>query len=273
MVPTGSYHYSDRMLSNPAALANRVKDFRVRRGWTQGELARRAGISRAAVSAIEIKRIVPSVAAALALASCLGSTVEQLFGPRPAAARHEWAWSPPTSPSRYWQAEVAGRILCFPCEETSAGELPHDGIASNVGVASEEGHPCSADGDPSQTLVVAGCDPAAGLLASEYAPDGPTNDLPVPVQRPGVELLRHRKIHVAGVHLSAADGRHGNANVVSRELGVPAALLLWLNGRRAWSSRRVSGPGRFVAFCKGRFAGSAASRAQERDSVWMNSSQ
>jgi putative molybdopterin biosynthesis protein len=249
MVPTGSYHYSDRMLSDPAALANRVKNFRIRRGWTQGELARRAGISRAAVSAIEIKRTIPSVAAALSLAECLGSTVEELFGPRTAADRHEWAWSPPASPSRYWQAEVAGRILCFPCEETAAGEMPHDGIASDGGIASKERRPFSADSDPSQTLVAAGCDPAAGLLVSEYARQ--TGRRMIYLCRSSgraLELLRQRKIHVAGVHLSAAGGRHGNANVVSRELGVPAALLRlaqWeegvvvASGQRAESLRSI----------------------------------
>jgi DNA-binding XRE family transcriptional regulator len=44
---------------------NRVRPYRESRGWSQAELARRAGISRAAVSAIEVNRLVPSVTAAL----------------------------------------------------------------------------------------------------------------------------------------------------------------------------------------------------------------
>jgi DNA-binding XRE family transcriptional regulator len=44
------------------------------------ELAGRAGISRAAVSAIEGDRLSPSVTTALALAAVLDCSVEELFG-------------------------------------------------------------------------------------------------------------------------------------------------------------------------------------------------
>jgi molybdate-binding protein/DNA-binding XRE family transcriptional regulator len=207
-------------MSDPAALSNRLKDYRTRRGWTQTEVAHRAGISRAAVSAIEIQRLVPSVAAALKLAACLECTVEELFGTAHRLAQHEWAWEPHVPASRYWQAEVAGRLLCFPCEETAAGEIAHDGIAPWDGSHAPSEH------DPSQTLIVAGCDPAAGILAAEYARQ--TGRRMIHLCRSSsraLQLLQQRRIHVAGVHLSAADGLEGNANVVRRELGVPAALL------------------------------------------------
>ena len=59
---------------------NLVKLYRRQRGWSQAELARRAGVSRTAVSVVEVNRLVPSVAAALSLASAFGCTVEGLFG-------------------------------------------------------------------------------------------------------------------------------------------------------------------------------------------------
>jgi molybdate-binding protein/DNA-binding XRE family transcriptional regulator len=226
------------MLSDPAAPSNRLKDYRSRRGWTQIALARRTGISRAAVSAIEIRRLVPSVAAALKLAACLECTVEELFGTARPAAEHEWAWAPHAPASRYWQAEVAGRVLFFPCEETAAGEIAHDGIAP------WDGNHSRSENDPSQTLVVAGCDPAAGLLASEYARQ--TGRRMIHLCRSSgraLRLLQQRRIHVAGVHLSAADGRDGNANVVCRELGVPAALLRlaqWEEGVAFVSDQRAA---------------------------------
>src|SRR5580704_1651677 len=98
---TESYQYNDSMLSDPGAVP-RLKEFRMRRGWTQGELARRAGISRAAVSAIEINRMVPSVAAALKLAACLECTVKNLFGHAAPDASNEWAWTPHVLQSRFW---------------------------------------------------------------------------------------------------------------------------------------------------------------------------
>jgi putative transcriptional regulator len=53
--------------------ANRVKEARQMRGWSQGQLADKADISRIAVNAIEIQRLVPSVAAAMAPAKAFGS--------------------------------------------------------------------------------------------------------------------------------------------------------------------------------------------------------
>lgn len=65
----------------PGALSGRrLRETRHRAGLAQAELARRAGVSRGTVSAIEHGRHVPAVDAALRLAGVLGVTVEQLFG-------------------------------------------------------------------------------------------------------------------------------------------------------------------------------------------------
>src|SRR5262252_10314124 len=122
-------------MSLETSLQNHVKQLRLARGWSQAELARRASISRAAVSAIEVERLVPSVATALALAAAFGCTVEALFGltaGRPADP--EWAWPPGRTPCRYWQAEVRGRVLRFPAEANPAGVIPHDGVFVNGSV-------------------------------------------------------------------------------------------------------------------------------------------
>src|SRR5262245_3120180 len=116
-------------MSNQGQLQNRVKRYRQQRGWSQEELARRAGISRAAGSAIEIHRLVPSVAAALALAAGLGCRVEDLFGADPGRAGEEvWAWPPASDPCRFWRASAGGRVRHYPVENTAAGLLPHDGV-------------------------------------------------------------------------------------------------------------------------------------------------
>jgi DNA-binding XRE family transcriptional regulator len=60
--------------------SNPVLARRLARQWSQAELAQRAGISRAAVSAIEVERLSPSVATALALAAVFECSVEELFG-------------------------------------------------------------------------------------------------------------------------------------------------------------------------------------------------
>lgn len=110
---------------------NRIKTRRLARGWSQAELAERAGISRAAVSAIEVSRLVPSVAAALALAAVLECSVEELFSPAATPSRQmasTWAWPSSHESGRYWCGHVNGRLLFYPVEATPLGEIPHDGL-------------------------------------------------------------------------------------------------------------------------------------------------
>ncbi|RYJ01776.1 MAG: XRE family transcriptional regulator, partial [Actinomycetales bacterium] len=61
-------------------MSDRILSERQARDWSQTELARRAGVTRQLVSAVEAGRHVPGVTAALALAQALGTSVEQLFG-------------------------------------------------------------------------------------------------------------------------------------------------------------------------------------------------
>ena len=96
-------------MSCEQALSNRVRACRIARGWSQDDLAARVGISRAGVSGIETNRLVPSTAAALALAAAFDCRVEDLFQlGSTLACQAAWAWQPQREPSRYWRASVAG---------------------------------------------------------------------------------------------------------------------------------------------------------------------
>ena len=91
------------------SIENHLREHRARRGWSQEELARRAGLSRAGISAIETYRLVPSAAAALALAEALECRVEDLFQLRRQAPNDPvWAWPSGRESCRYWAAEVEG---------------------------------------------------------------------------------------------------------------------------------------------------------------------
>jgi molybdate-binding protein/transcriptional regulator with XRE-family HTH domain len=199
---------------------SRVKAFRQRQGWSQDELARRAGISRAAVSAIEIQRIVPSVAAALALAEALSCRVEDLFGPRQKDSEPVWAWPAAGERCRYWQAQVRGRTLRFPVEYPASAVQPHDGIL-------DEGHPrSSGESPPPETLVMAGCDPAAELVAQAYARRSGFRLLVI--QRSSgaaLELLRQGLVDIAGMHLAEAADPDGNLRAAHEALGDGYSLL------------------------------------------------
>jgi len=61
------------------SLANRIREVREARGWTQALLAERTGVSRKTVNTVENGIFIPSVIVALKLAAALGTSVEELF--------------------------------------------------------------------------------------------------------------------------------------------------------------------------------------------------
>jgi molybdate-binding protein/transcriptional regulator with XRE-family HTH domain len=199
-------------MANEVRIDNEVRALRTRLGWSQDELARRSGVSRAGISAIEIGRLVPSTAAALALAAAMGCTVEALFRLPPLEPAN-WAWGAPARPCRYWRAEVAGRQQLYPVEYSPLGLLPHDGAFHDGACHDHVGI------DPMRTLVLASCDPAVGLLAAQLASSAGIRLIVVPrSSRTALQLLDQRLVHAAGVHLARSDESEGNAAAVGPHL-------------------------------------------------------
>ena len=60
-------------------MENRVKTFREGAGWSQGELARRLGVSRQTINAVETDKYDPSLPLALRMAKLFAVPVDQLF--------------------------------------------------------------------------------------------------------------------------------------------------------------------------------------------------
>jgi molybdate-binding protein/DNA-binding XRE family transcriptional regulator len=201
--------------------SNPVQTRRLVRQWSQADLAEHAGISRAAVSAIEGARLSPSVATALALAAVFECSVEELFGHggRAPARGPEWAWTPRGESSRYWEAEIGARRLLYPVEAIALNPTPHDGIWQN-------GVLCDRGAAAETTLVMASCDPAAGLLAAEYAHASGFRLLVFPRGgRVALELLRQKRVHVAGLHYSTASAPERNAETARAQFGGEGRLL------------------------------------------------
>jgi molybdate-binding protein/transcriptional regulator with XRE-family HTH domain len=228
-------------MANLPALENKVRAQRASRGWSQEELAGRSGLSRAGISAIETGRLVPSAAAALALAEALGCRVEDLF--QLARARPEepaWAWLPRES-CRYWHARVGGRTWLYPVETSPLGVLPHDGIFRNGAFEPRGGN------DPGNTLVLACCDPAGGLLAGELMRSSGVRLLVLPrSSSAALALLQQGLVHAAGVHLARADAPEGNAAVVRGRLGPGFCLLhvaRWEEGVTFTPAQRIASIG------------------------------
>jgi molybdate-binding protein/transcriptional regulator with XRE-family HTH domain len=225
-------------------LLSKLKATREVRGWTQEELARRAGVSRAEVSAIETGRAVPSTAVALLLARALERGVEALFALSDAPAA-DWAWEPHLSDGRFWAAQAYGRTLRYPVEAGARAALPHDGVDRAAGAATAAGtadssnrrRPADAAAHAETTLVVAGCDPAVGILAEALRRAG-VRALPfVRSSRRALELLAARRVHVAGVHLAETTA----ANVLSARAVAGAGLRAVHVAR--WSEGVALAPG------------------------------
>ena len=226
-------------MMTPTSYSNRVRDYRISLGLTQAKLAEQAGISRTAVTAIEADRLVPSVAAALALAEVLGTTVELLFGQSDEAGRTPaWAMDPHFTAGAYWEAEVSGRKWRYPAASSPMLTPPPDGTSYDESPSLNPGSSM-----PRQTLVIACCDPAAGLLASQFARETQLRMLILPhSSRQALELLKQGKVHAAGLHLSTRDDPQRNVDLVRRTLGSDYQLLRiarWQEGIAVAPSSRI----------------------------------
>ncbi|MEV4414343.1 helix-turn-helix transcriptional regulator [Catellatospora sp. NPDC049609] len=60
-------------------MRNRITDLRAERGWTQADLAQRAGVSRQTINAIETGKFDPSLPLAFRLARLFGLKIEEIF--------------------------------------------------------------------------------------------------------------------------------------------------------------------------------------------------
>jgi putative transcriptional regulator len=60
---------------------NRLRVLRAERGWTQGELAERAGVSRQTINVIETGKYDPSLPLAFSLARLFEARIEDVFLP------------------------------------------------------------------------------------------------------------------------------------------------------------------------------------------------
>ena len=208
-------------MSEQRQLQNQVRAYRIGRGWSQEELAVRAGISRAGVSAIEMGRLVPSASAVLALAAAFECRVEDLFSLVAEGQNTGQTGHGGPRASRAATGTPAWRgASCFIPWSRLACRWPTTGIFHEGRFEDRSQVPAS------DVLVVASCDPAIGLLADEYHRHSGFHILAL--QRPSREalsLLARGLVHVAGVHLERR-GQCGCNAAAAREILGDAFCLL-----------------------------------------------
>lgn len=62
-------------------MRNTLGELRNERSWSQGELAKRLGVSRQSVNAIETGKYDPSLPLAFKIAELFGRSIEEIFEP------------------------------------------------------------------------------------------------------------------------------------------------------------------------------------------------
>jgi len=60
-------------------MKNRIRPLRAEKGWSQGELADRVGVSRNSINSIENGKFDPSLPLAFRIADAFGLAVEEVF--------------------------------------------------------------------------------------------------------------------------------------------------------------------------------------------------
>ncbi len=200
---------------------NLLMTCRAARGWSQEEVARRAGISRAAVSSIETGAVAPSVHAALSLARLFECTVEEMFGgaetPRQTDA---WEIEPHGPVAGYWEVPEGRETRKYPVEAVAMNPFPPD-----VLVAGGRGGRRMAGGRI-PTLTVACCDPAARFFAGEYERFSGVRVLVFPRNgREALDLLKSGAVHVGGIHAATPEDPGANLARVREVLGRGWVLL------------------------------------------------
>jgi molybdate-binding protein/DNA-binding XRE family transcriptional regulator len=209
------------------AFHNRLKQVRISKGLSQGELASKAGITRQAVSAIESNLYLPTTAVALRLASVLACRVEDLFSLAQSDEVIEGTFigTPPAVerqaiPVRVKVATVGAKTIIRPV--TGLGDvlsytIPADGYLVDTSLQrfnvkarvrlSRDRHTVDRD------ISVAGCDPAI-FLASEHVRRQKDQGSVIGWtmgSMAALQALQRGEVHVAGLHL--VDPLSGESNL------------------------------------------------------------
>ena len=209
-------------------LENRLRVKRIELGLSQGELAKRSGLTRQALYAIESNHYLPGTEVSLRLAKLLGCSVEDLFYFESIDEHLEaeliGSVSDSQLPVRAKIARVGNRLLARPV--ANLGEMlnfmvPADGlILSQVAKRGRERSRAKVQLQLLQDrqtieneIVVAGCDPAMYLAAEHFHRyrEGASVVGWTMGSVAAVEALRQEEVHVAGLHL--VDDRSGESNL------------------------------------------------------------
>jgi putative molybdopterin biosynthesis protein len=222
------------MATTSADREHPVRAARIAQGLSQSELAKRTGISRQALGAIESNTYLPSVSVALALGRELGVTVEALFGENRDDVRHvhaRWDGNGATGVNRSARvalARVGGKLVALAQPPVHLALAPAAGIVEHAGRGAAEVASFRTDEEIDATVLIAGCDPASALLMEWLA----RRRAPISIvamscsSGRALDALQAGRAHIAGVHLRDPKSGDFNSGAVRRGIRRHPAMLV-----------------------------------------------
>jgi putative molybdopterin biosynthesis protein len=223
-------------------LCNGLRELRLKARLHQRELAQRVGVSRQTLSALESGETVPGTSIALELARVLGCRVEDIFWLTDdetildaVLANRSGTEDGVSAGTRVATALVEQRWVAHSLDGEGATGLPvpADGTVATVAKRKSAAgvvriRPLRGQADLRQNLLVAGCDPALGLLGGHLAERFGAGRLHwvEAGSTAALDMLARGEVHLAGLHLFDEDSGDYNVTAVRRRFpGRPMLLL------------------------------------------------
>ncbi len=227
------------------------------RGFGASDLARRVGVSRQTIYAIEAGSYVPNTEVTLKLARELEVSVEELF-----ALQEENPEKPETVDSEILSSSaltegqavkvclIGGKLIGVPVTASPYFLPEADGVISRLGRSLNRARVAvfSKNEGYAKKLILAGCDPAIGLVAKLVEKlSGVEIVSAAASSRLALQWLKEGKVHMAGSHLLDADT--GEFNLPYLRLQFPDEDFAVVTFAQ-WEEGFITAPGNPKKICK-----------------------
>lgn len=230
-------------------IENRLAQVRHSRGIGASDLARRVNVSRQTIYAIEAGTFVPNTEVALLLARELETPVDELFSlgsaeapPAQSVSAEVLSATPTADGQPVRVCQLGARWVGVPVTATPYYMPEADGIVKRARAKGRAELVVFAKEELGQKrLVLAGCDPATGLLSRmvermsgvEIVSAAASSNL-------AIEWLKQGKVHIAGSHLEDPETGEFNLPYVRRAFAGEEMIVVTF---AEWEEGLVVAPG------------------------------
>jgi putative molybdopterin biosynthesis protein len=209
------------------AVQNYLAQFRTKRGLTAIEMAKRIGVSRQTIYAMEMGTYVPNTVLALKLAQVLEVKVEDLFrledteaptGTQTAELLPSEQEAQPGLPVQL--CEVDEKLVAVLPSPVAWSLPPADAVLIDSGKRAGKAKVQLFQNEEKQfrkRLLIAGCDPGISVLLRHLQREGVEAVVAYRNSSQSLDLLKRSMVHVAGSHLRDEATGESNLPVIRKQ--------------------------------------------------------